>query len=130
MSNAPVLNMAVHKVSLDLFQEAGMEALVARSKRLTACLETLVHIVAERTGAHLEILTPTDSQARGCQLSVVAHGYGRSLFDHLMAHGVVVDWREPAVIRMAPVPLYNSFEDMVRFSHVLETGLTELAGRA
>ncbi|OUU16902.1 MAG: kynureninase [Crocinitomicaceae bacterium TMED45] len=130
MSNAPVLNMAVHKVSLDLFQEAGMEALVARSKRLTACLETLVHIVAERTGAHLEILTPTDSQARGCQLSVVAHGYGRSLFDHLMAHGVVVDWREPAVIRMAPVPLYNSFEDMVRFSHVLEAGLTELAGRA
>ena len=61
----PCLNMAVHKVSLDLFQEAGMEALVARSKRLTAYLETLVHIVAERTGAHLEILTPTDSQAWG-----------------------------------------------------------------
>ena len=63
-----------------------MEALVARSKRLTAYLETLVHIVAERTGAHLEILTLTDRSA-GCQLSVVAHGYGRSLFDHLMAHG-------------------------------------------
>jgi len=126
MSNAPVLNMAVHKVALDLFVEAGMPALRERSLRLTAYLEQLVHAVAERTGANLEILTPTDPAARGCQLSVVAHGYGRSLFDHLMAHGVIVDWREPAVIRMAPVPMYNSFEDLVRFAQVLETGLREL----
>jgi kynureninase len=60
-------------------------------------------------------------------LSVVAHGYGRTLFDHLMAHGVVVDWREPAVIRMAPVPLYNSFQDLVQFGEVLESGLRQLA---
>ncbi len=125
-SNAPVLNMAVHKVALDLFVEAGMPALRERSVRLTSCLEDLVHIVAERTGVNLEILTPSDVSDRGCQLSVVAHGYGRSLFDHLMAHGVVVDWREPAVIRMAPVPLYNSFEDLVRFAHVLEAGLRKL----
>jgi len=129
MSNAPVLNMAVHKVALDLFVEATMPALRERSLRLTAYLQDLVQTVAERTGAHLEILTPTDPSARGCQLSVVAHGYGRSLFDHLMDHGVVVDWREPAVIRMAPVPLYNSFEDLVRFSLVLETGLRQLASR-
>ena len=129
MSNAPVLNMAVHKVALDLFVEATMPALRERSLRLTAYLEDLVQTVAERTGAHLEIMTPTDPSARGCQLSVVAHGYGRSLFDHLMDHGVVVDWREPAVIRMAPVPLYNSFEDLVRFSLVLETGLRQLASR-
>ena len=100
-----------------------------RSIRLTAFLESLVHVVAERTGAQLEILTPTDPNARGCQLSVVAHGYGRTLFDHLMAHGVIVDWREPAVIRMAPVPLYNSFEDLVRFAQVLEKGLSALADR-
>ena len=106
-----------------------MPALRERSLRLTAYLQDLVQTVAERTGAHLEILTPTDPSARGCQLSVVAHGYGRSLFDHLMDHGVVVDWREPAVIRMAPVPLYNSFEDLVRFSLVLETGLRQLASR-
>ena len=129
MSNAPVLNMAVHKVALDLFVEATMPALRERSLRLTAYLQDLVQTVAERTGAHLEILTPTDPSACGCQLSVVAHGYGRSLFDHLMDHGVVVDWREPAVIRMAPVPLYNSFEDLVRFSLVLETGLRQLASR-
>lgn len=127
MSNAPVLNMAVHKVALDLFLEAGMDALVERSQRLTAYLEMLVGIVAARTGANLEILTPSETEARGCQLSVVAHGYGRTLFDHLMAHGVIVDWREPAVIRMAPVPLYNSFEDLARFGHVLEDGLRRLA---
>ena len=125
-SNAPVLNMAVHKVSLDLFLEAGMPALRERSLRLTAFLDDVVRTVAKRTGAHLEILTPAAPEARGCQLSVVAHGYGRSLFDHLMAHGVVVDWREPAVIRMAPVPLYNSFEDLARFGQVLEAGLREL----
>ena len=128
MSNAPILNMAVHKVALDLFVEAGMPALRERSLRLTAYLEELVHAVAERTGANLEILTPADPASRGCQLSVVAHGYGRSLFDHLMAHGVIVDWREPAVIRMAPVPLYNSFEDLVRFARVLEDGLNKLRG--
>ena len=129
LSNAPVFNMAVHRVALDLFLEAGMPALRERSIRLTAFLESLVHVVAERTGAQLEILTPTDPNARGCQLSVVAHGYGRTLFDHLMAHGVIVDWREPAVIRMAPVPLYNSFEDLVRFAQVLEKGLSALADR-
>ena len=127
MSNAPVLNMAVHKVALDLFLEAGMDALVERSQRLTAYLEMLVGIVAERTGAQLDILTPSETDARGCQLSVVAHRYGRTLFDHLMAHGVIVDWREPAVIRMAPVPLYTSFEDLVRFGYVLEDGLRQLA---
>lgn len=127
MSNAPVLNMAVHKVALDLFLEAGMPALRERSVRLTAYLERVVRGVAERTGAHLEILTPHEESERGCQLSVVAHGYGRTLFDHLMAHGVLVDWREPAVIRMAPVPLYNSFQDLVRFGEVLESGLRQLA---
>ena len=60
---------------------------------------------------------------RGCQLSVVARGYGRDLFDKLSANGVVVDWREPAVIRMAPVPLYNSFEDIARFGLILQDSL-------
>ena len=130
MSNAPIMNMAVHKVALDLFLEAGMTSLLERSRRLTAYLETVVHLVAERTATNLEILTPVDPTSRGCQLSVVAHGYGRTLFDHLTAHGVVVDWREPAVIRMAPVPLYNTFEDVVRFGQVLEAGLGEVAAKA
>jgi kynureninase len=100
-----------------------MDALRERSMRLTTYLERVVQCVAQRTGTELEILTPSDPAQRGCQLSIVAHGHGRSLFEHLMTHGVVVDWREPAVIRMAPVPLYNSFEDIARFGKVLEEGL-------
>ena len=130
MSNAPVLNMAVHKVALDLFLSVGMSALRERSLRLTAFLEEVVDAVAEVTGSSLEILTPRDPEARGCQLSIVAHGHGRSLFDHLMAHGVVLDWRESAVIRMAPVPMYNSFEDIVRVGHVMKAGLEELGPKA
>ena len=125
MSNAPVLNMAVHKASLDIFMEAGgMDALTERSRRLTDYLESTVHKVAEVTGAELEILTPTDKSARGCQLSIVAHGQGRDLFDTLMENGVFVDWREPAVIRMAPVPLYNSFEDIAKFGIILCNALS------
>lgn len=125
MSNAPVLNMAVHKASLDLFMEAGgMDALTERSLRLTNYLEATVHKVAEETGTELEILTPTDTNLRGCQLSIVAHGQGRDLFDKLMENGVFVDWREPAVIRMAPVPLYNSFEDIARFGIILRDAIS------
>ena len=78
MSNAPVLNMAVHKVALDLFLSVGMSALRERSLRLTAFLEEVVDAVAEVTGTSLEILTPRDPEARGCQLSIVAHGHGRA----------------------------------------------------
>ena len=121
LSNAPVLNMAVHKVALDLFEEAGMDALRERSLRLTAYLERVVQCVAQRTGTHLEILTPSEPARRGCQLSIVAHGHGRTLFDHLgprRGGGLAT-----AVIRMAPVPLYNSFEDIARFGKVLEEGI-------
>ena len=125
MSNAPVLNMAVHKASLDIFMEAGgMDALTERSLRLTNFLEATVHKVAEETGKELEILTPSDTHLRGCQLSIVAHGQGRDLFDKLMENGVFVDWREPAVIRMAPVPLYNSFEDITRFGLILRDAIS------
>ena len=113
--------MAVQKVALDLFEEAGMDALRERSLRLTAYLERVVQCVAQRTGTHLEILT-SEPARRGCQLSIVAHGHGRTCLTTSLAHGVV-DWREPAVIRMAPVPLYNSFEDIARFGKVLEEGI-------
>jgi kynureninase len=119
MSNAPVLNMAVHKVALDMFVAAGLPALRERGDRLTAYLERAIDDVAVRTGAALEIITPADPAARGSQLSVVAHGFGRPLFDTLTAAGVVADWREPNVIRMAPVPLYNHFDDIARFHAVL-----------
>ena len=125
MSNAPVFNMAIHKVSLDIFIEAGgMEVLRERSLRLTDYLEQTIGIVAETTGTNLEILTPCDHEQRGCQLSVVAHGQERGLYKKLSANGVVVDWREPSVIRMAPVPLYNSFEDIARFGLILQDSLS------
>jgi kynureninase len=125
MSNAPILNMAIHKASLEIFEEAGgIIPLRERSLRLTAYLENAVREVASKTGVNLEIITPSNPRERGCQLSIVAHGQGRELYDKLSDAGVVVDWREPDVIRMAPVPLYNSFEDIARFSHVLADALS------
>ena len=124
-SNAPVLNMAAMLASLEEFRAAGMDRLRTKSLALTAFLERGIHAVAKATGSSLEILTPADPSARGCQLSVVAHGKGKALFDHLTENGVIVDWREPAVIRMAPVPLYNRFADVAEFLVILEQGLQE-----
>lgn len=112
VSNAPVFSMAAHKAALDIFDEAGMDALTEKSKRLTGYLEFVIHEVNSK----LEIITPKE---RGCQLSVIAHGLGKSLHEKLVANGVVVDWREPNVIRCAPVPLYNSFEDVYRFGEIV-----------
>ena len=124
-ASSPVLNMAALLASLKEFRAAGMDQLREKSLALTAFLERGLHSVAEATGTQLEILTPTSPEDRGCQLSVVAHGQGKALFDHLTANGVVVDWREPAVIRMAPVPLYNRFADVADFLVILADGLRE-----
>ena len=121
MSNAPVFNMAIHAASLEQFSSVGMEALRAKSLRLTAYLEAGIQAVARQNSAQLEVITPADPDRRGCQLSLVAHGFGRELFQTLTDAGVVADWREPNVIRMAPVPLYNTFEDIARFVRVLKS---------
>ncbi|HYG53050.1 MAG TPA: kynureninase [Flavobacteriales bacterium] len=122
VSNAPVLSMAAHLAALAIFDEAGMENLVGKSKQLTGYLEFVIEEINHQKFAGkkvLEIITPAAN--RGCQLSVVAHGYGKDLFTKLIANGVIADWREPNVIRMAPVPLYNSFEDVYRFGKILQT---------
>lgn len=121
MSNAPVFNMAIHAASLDQFSSIGMGALRAKSLRLTSYLEAGIQAVARHNQVQLEVITPADANRRGCQLSLVAHGFGRELFQTLTDAGVVADWREPNVIRMAPVPLYNTFEDIARFIHVLKS---------
>ena len=127
-SNAPVMTMAVHRAALDLFDEAGMEALRAKSLQLTAYLEQLILSVAEETeGVDFEIITPSEAEQRGCQLSILSHGVGKALFDALTEKGVIADWREPNVIRVAPVPLYNSYEDCWRFADALKRSLQELA---
>jgi len=120
VSNAPVFAMAACKASLDIFDEVGMEALCAKSKLLTGYLEFIVNEINKTHNNCLEIITSQDPAQRGCQLSIIAHGRGRKLCDALIESGVVVDWREPNIIRAAPVPLYNSFEDVYRFGQVLE----------
>jgi kynureninase len=126
MSNAPVLTMAAHKAAIDIFEEVGMDKLLKKQKDLSGYLEFIIDdINASLTDSSksLEIITPRNWAERGCQVSVIAHGYGKGLFDTLTAEGVISDWREPNVIRMAPVPLYNSFEDIYRFGEILKKAL-------
>jgi len=126
LSNAPVLSMAAYRASLDIFKEVGgMAPLIEKSRKLTAYLEFLItELNKEISGKEqfpLEIITPKENKYRGAQLSIVAHGFGKDLFKKLIENGVIPDWREPNVIRLAPVPLYNSFEDMHRFVAILRT---------
>ncbi|WP_430966083.1 kynureninase [Spongiimicrobium sp. 2-473A-2-J] len=120
ISNVPVLSVAPYLASLELFDEVGMEALIAKRKILTAYLEFVLHAIDAEVDSSFEIITPEE---RGCQLSVFLHGEGRALFDYLMENGVITDWREPNVIRLAPAPFYCSFEDMYRFGQILKQGI-------
>ncbi|MEN8788447.1 MAG: kynureninase [Flavobacteriaceae bacterium] len=120
VSNAPVLSLAPYLASLELFEEVGMKALIEKRQLITAYLEYVLQEVGREVNGNFEIITPEE---RGCQLSVLLHGEGRALFDHLMKKGVIVDWREPNVIRLAPAPFYCSFEDMYRFGQILKAGI-------
>lgn len=119
LSNAPILSMAAYKASLDIFDEVGMDALNEKSKVLTDYLEFIVGEINKQKNNCLEIITP--KQNRGCQLSIVAHGHGKALYNKLIDSGVIPDWREPNVIRCAPVPMYNSFEDVYQFGQILQS---------
>ncbi|WIG55973.1 MAG: Kynureninase [Rhodanobacteraceae bacterium] len=115
LSNPPILALVPLRVSLDLFQRAGMQRLREKSKRLTAYLAWLIET---QLGDVLEILTPSEPAQRGAQLSLrvrAGRDAGQSLFDHMAAHGVLGDWREPDVMRIAPAPLYNTFADCLRY---------------
>ncbi|WP_276499554.1 kynureninase [Pontibacter litorisediminis] len=119
LSNAQILPMAVHRAALALVDEAGgMEALRAKSEKLTGYLEYLINDVHVGKDV-LEMITPADPQARGCQISLLVKKDSRLLFNKLMEAGIIVDYREPNVIRVAPTPLYNSFEEVYRFSEIL-----------
>ena len=118
LSNAPVFSMAACRASLDIFDEAGMEPLIEKSNKLVSYLEFTVNDINTQKNNCLEMITPKEN--RGCQLSIVAHGYGKKLYNSLIEQGVIPDWREPNVIRCAAIPLYNSFEDMYRFGEILK----------
>ena len=118
LSNAPVLAMAAHKASLDMFDEVGMDVLVAKGKQLNTFLEQVVmDAQAANDKLEFEIITPEE---RGCQLSMLTNENGKALFDYLTENDVIADWREPNVIRLAPVPMYNSFMDVWEFGELLK----------
>lgn len=117
LSNPPILALAALRASLEIFEEAGMDALRAKSEQLTAYLEWLIH--QKNTNSNIRIITPSDPAQRGCQLSLQTLSNGRAIFDRLTAAGVIADWREPDVIRIAPVPLYNRFVDAWDFVDLL-----------
>jgi kynureninase len=121
ISNLPILSLAPYLASVEMFAEVGMDKLIAKRNLITAYLEFVLHeIDNELDGAEFEILTPSNQDERGCQLSVYLHGQGRELFERLMKNGVITDWREPNVIRLAPAPFYCSFEDMYDFGQILK----------
>jgi kynureninase len=126
ISNLPILSLAPYLASVDMFAEVGMTKLIAKRNLITSYLEFILHEIAnEIEGADFEIITPSNQEERGCQLSVYLHGQGRELFERLMKNGVITDWREPNVIRLAPAPFYCSFEDMYEFGQILKKLILE-----
>ena len=117
LSNPPILSMAAIKSSLDLFAEVGIEKLTKKSKKLTGYFEFLLKQLGEDT---IKIITPSNPAERGCQLSIQVKNADKSLHEKLTKAGVISDWREPDVIRCAPVPLYNSFEDVYQLVEKLK----------
>lgn len=124
VSNLPVLSLAPYLASVEMFAEVGMDKLIQKRDLITAYLEFILHEIDKETdGTEFEIITPSNKEERACQLSVFLHGQGRTLFEYLMKNGVITDWREPNVIRLAPAPFYCSFEDMYEFGQILKKGV-------
>ncbi|MBK8112800.1 MAG: kynureninase [Saprospiraceae bacterium] len=120
LSNPPILSLAAIKASLEIFEAAGIENLRNKSKKLTAYFETLIK---EIPGDDISIITPSDPDQRGAQLSIRVKNADKSLYHDLSERGVIADWREPDVIRVAPVPLYNSYTDVYDFVQILKIAL-------
>jgi kynureninase len=117
VSNVPILQSAALLASLEIFQKASMKALRKKSIYLTGYLEFLLNEI-DRNHTMFEILTPSNPKERGCQLSIFMKRNGKKVFNALTRAGIIVDWREPNVIRVAPVPLYNTFEEVFRFVEI------------
>jgi kynureninase len=122
LSNPPILSMAAIKASLDMFNEVGIDKLTEKSKKLTGYFEFLLKQLGEDV---IRIITPENPEERGCQLSIQVISANKTLHHKLTEAGVISDWREPDVIRCAPVPLYNSFEDVYRMVEKLKNILSE-----
>ena len=125
VSTSPILLMAVHKAALDIFEKVGgLDKLRKKSLLLTGFLEYRIQFINQKHGEELfKIITPKDPGWRGCQLSIICKRRGKATFDYLSKHGVIGDWREPDVIRLSPVPLYNSFKDVYEAAMHLDKSL-------
>lgn len=115
LSNPPILSLVAVKTSLEIFSEVGMDALREKSLKLTGYLEFLLNDLGTD---QFEIMTPQNPEQRGCQISILVHENGRKVFEGLEKAHVICDWREPDCIRVAPVPLYNSFADVYNFVQI------------
>ena len=130
LSNAPIFGMAVMKSSLEIFSEAGIPALREKSVKLTGYLEFIINeLASEFPDAGISIITSPEPHERGSQLSLNFAGRDREFFDKMTAAGVIADFREPCMIRVAPVPLYNSFEDVYTCGEVLRQVLADVSGQ-
>ena len=124
ISNSPILNMAAHNASLDMFEEAGFKNIIAKQKKLSAYLLFVLNDINKSASEKMiEIITPANENEHGCQVSMFMLQKGKEVFDALKKDGVIVDWREPNVIRLAPVPLYNTFEDIYTFGEIIKSML-------
>ena len=117
LSNPPILSMAAIRASLDVVKEAGFDNMITKSKELTNYFEFLINGI---NNTDIKIITPGNPDERGCQLSIQVKNADRTLHDKLTEAGIITDWREPDVIRCAPVPLYNSFQDVYTMLERLE----------
>jgi len=122
LSNPPILSMAAIWASLKIYEEAGIENLRKKSLKLTGYLEFLVNQLGDEV---VKIITPSDPKQRGCQLSIQVKNADKSLYDMVTSKGVIADWREPDVIRVAPVPLYNSYADVHNFASILKACIAD-----
>lgn len=126
VSTSPILLLALFKASMAIFDDAGglQHTLRQKSIHLTGYLEFLIQGINEQQGEEIyRIITPADAAARGCQLSVVCKRNARAIFNYLAQNGVIGDWREPDVIRLSPVPLYNTFEDVYKAARLMADAL-------
>jgi kynureninase len=127
LSNAPVLSMAALRASLDLFKSATMPLLVQKRKLMNAYLRFIIKeiMVATNSNEKIILITPSAEDECGAQISMLCKKNGKAIHKYLTDHGVIADWREPEVLRMAPVPLYNSFEDIYHFGQLFEQAINK-----
>ncbi len=120
LSTAPMMLMAAHKAALDIFEEVGFENLLEKQKKMSVYVFELLNEINEGD-KYFSILTPQNQAERGCQVSIAMNKNGKQHFESLTRKGIMADWREPNVIRIAPVPLYNTFEEIFLFADTLRT---------